>query len=147
MGVCGYGGGGISVGVFGQTRGWTGRSRTFRTGYEAQRIYYVLQVDGDEGKSWVWVHIGCDDHQAVLEALSAYRSEIEVGLGEAVVEWVSSAEEGSSWVAVSNAGSFGEPEERPAEIRAWMLEGMVKLRSTLQPKLDIVMSEYETEDR
>ena len=57
------------------------------------------------------------------------------------------AEEGSSWVAVSNAGSFGEPEERLEEIRAWMLESMVKLRSALQPKLDMVMGEYETVDR
>ena len=56
------------------------------------------------------------------------------------------AEEGNSWVAVSNACSFGEPGRRPEEIRAWMLGRMVKLRSTLQPKPSIVMSEYEAVD-
>ena len=65
----------------GRQGGWTGRNRTFRTGYEDQWIYYVLQVDGYEDKSWVWLYIGCDDHQAVLAALSAYRAEIDAGLG------------------------------------------------------------------
>ena len=57
------------------------------------------------------------------------------------------AEEGSSWVAVSNACSVGEPGRRPEEFRRWMLGSMVKLRSTWQPKSGIVMSEYETVDR
>ena len=57
------------------------------------------------------------------------------------------AEEGSSCVAVSNACSFGEPGRRPEEIRVWVFGSMVKLRSALQSKPDIVMSEYETVDR
>ena len=126
----------------GRQGGWTGRNRTFRTGYEDRWIYYVLQVDGDEGKSWVWLYIGCEDHQAVLESLSAYRSEIEAGLGEAVMEWASSAEEESSWVAVSNEGSLGEAEQT----KAWMIETLARLRGVLQPRLDAVMSERENGD-
>ena len=126
----------------GRQGGWTGRNRTFHTGYEDQCIYYVLQVNGDEAKSWVWLYIGCDDHQAVLDALSTYRDEIDAGLGETVVEWVSSAEEESSWVAVSNEHSITEPDGT----RVWMLENLVRLRSAVQPRLDTVMAEREISD-
>ena len=128
--------------IGGRQGGWTGRNRTFRTGYEDQWIYYVLQVNGDEDKSWVWLYIGCDDHQAVLDTLSAYRAEIDAGLGETVVEWVSSTEEESSWVAVSSESSISEPDET----RAWMLENLVRLRSALQPRLDRVMADREISD-
>ena len=102
----------------------------------------MLQANGDEAKSWVWLYIGCDDHQAVLDALSTYRDEIDAGLGETVVEWVSSTEEESSWVAVSSEHSITEPDGT----RAWMLENLVRLRSAVQPRLDTVMAEREISD-
>ena len=99
----------------------------------------MFRVNGDYDKSWVWLYIGCYDHQAVLDALSTYRPEIDAELGETIVEWVSSTEEESSWVAVSSERSITEPDGTGA----WMLENSVGLRSALQPRLDEVMAERE----
>ncbi len=126
--------------IGGRQGGWTGRNRTFRTGYEDQWIYYALQLSGDEGKSWVWLYIGDDDHQAILEKLSAFRADIEAEMEGVELEWTTSEEEESSWVALSVDGSTGDSEQTLEETRQWMLRSLVKLREVVQPRLNSVMS-------
>ena len=125
--------------IGGRQGGWTGRNRSFRTGYEAQWIYYTLQIGGENGKSWAQLYLGSANHQSILEALSEFRAEIEGELEGLTLEWETSEEGGCSWLAASIDGSLDEPEERLEAIRAWMRDSLVKLRGTVQPWLDMVM--------
>lgn len=133
--------------IGGRQGGWTGRNRTFRAGYEGQGIHYALQVGDEDAKSWVFLYLGNDDHQTVLEALSEYKAEIEAELEDVGLEWVTSKEGECSWVAMSTNGSLDEQEGRNDEIRAWMLENLVTFRSALQPRIEMVMLARETVDR
>lgn len=123
----------------GRQGGWTGRNRSFRTGYEGQGIYYTLRIGDDDGKSWAQLYLGNDDHQAILEALSVFKAEIEGELEGLELECQTSEDESCSWLAVSIDGSLNEPEERLEVIRAWMRDSLVKLRGALQHRLDKVM--------
>ena len=126
--------------IGGRWGGFTGSYRSFRTGYEDDGILYALQIGDAEGKSWVWFHIRNDDHRAIYDALGEYRSNIDCEIANDSLEWVTSEEEGYSWVGVSTDAAIGDPDEKLEEIRVWMFENLVSLRNAMQPRLDEVMA-------
>ena len=50
-----------------------------------------------------------------------------------------------SWVGMSTEGFLDEQEERPEEIRVWMLDSLARLRAVLQPRLDMVMDGWQAD--
>ena len=124
----------------GRWGGFTGSSRSFRTGYEQDRIYYALQIGDQDGNSWIWLHISGDDHQTIYNALNEYRPEIDREVSGHTLLWETSEEEGFSWVGMSTDATIGDGDEKLEATRSWMFDGLIKLHMAVQPRLDDVMS-------
>ena len=124
----------------GRWGGFTGSSRSFRTGYERDGIYYALQIGDPDGKSWIWLHIRNDDHQAIYSALSEHRSEIDQKIVGHTLQWETSEEAGFSWVGMSTDATIDDAEEKLEATRSWMFDGLTKLQMAVQPRLDEVMA-------
>ena len=77
----------------GRWGGFTGSSRSFRTGYEEDGIYYALQIGDLDGKSWIWLHIRNNDHGAIYNALNEYQSEIDQEIASHTLQWETSEED------------------------------------------------------
>ena len=123
----------------GRWGGFTGSFRSFRTGYEEDRIYYALQIGDQDGKSWIWLLISNDHHQTIYNALSQHRSEIDQEIVGHTLQWETSEEEGFSWVGMSTDATIDDAEEKLEATRSWMFDGLTKLRAAVQPRLDEVM--------
>ena len=130
---------GISA-MGGRWGGWTGSFRSFRTGYEEDGIRYALQIGDQDGKSWIWLHILNDDHRAIYDALSEYRSEIDQEVVGHTLLWETGEEEDFSWIGMSTDATIGEADEKLEATRSWMFDGLIKLRTAVQPRLDEVMA-------
>ena len=124
----------------GRSGGFTGSFRSFRTGYEQERIYYALQIGDQDGKAWIWLHIRNDDHQTIYNALSEHRSAIAQEVVGHTLEWETSEEEGFSWVGMSTDATIDDAEEQLEATRSWMFDGLIKLKMAVQPRLDDVMA-------
>lgn len=130
------------VAMGGRHGGFTGSYRSFRTGYEDQRIYYALQIGDNEGKSWVWLLLNNSDIQrTVYDTLYEDREQIAAEMANVELEW-ETAEDGSfSWVGASTDASLNASEEELEQTRAWMFDNLVQLRNAIQPRLNRVVAE------
>lgn len=124
----------------GRWGGFTGSARSFRTDYEEDRIYYALQIGDWDGKSWIWLHIRNEDHRTIYNALNEYRSDIEQEIVGYTLQWETSEEERFSWVGMSTDATIDDAEEKLEATRSWMFDGLTKLRTAVQPRLDEVMA-------
>ena len=126
--------------IGGRQGGWTGSFRSFRTGYEEDGVVYGLQIGDQDGKAWIWLRILHDDHRTIYNALSEYRSEIDQEVVGHTLLWETREEEGFSWVGLSTDATIDEADEKLEAARSWMFDGLIKLRTSVQSRLDEVMA-------
>ena len=118
--------------------GWRGRWRSFDSGY-SPRVVYATELA--EGKAFVFLSMHGSTHQDIYQALVKHREEIDRKLDGGAI-W-NQGEDNSS-VALETEATVRDEETNPdniENIRQWMAENILRMRGTVQPYLDQVMSE------
>ena len=114
-----------------QHHGFSGRSRTFHTGYEG--IVYLLALD-EEGLDSVGLRF--DDkqlHRPVFEALRLDRRQIQLEIPTAWMEWVEN--DTVLWISVSKEADRSAPVPERIWTRDWMYANLVNVKNVLQLRL------------
>ena len=123
--------------------GWRGRWRSFDSGYSPRAVYATELA---EGKAFVFLSMYGSRHQEINQALVKHREEIDRKLDGGAI-W-NQGEDNSS-VALQIERTVTDEETNPdndENIRQWMAENILRLRATVQPFLDQVMSELQPSD-
>ena len=123
--------------------GFTGQWRSFATGYDG--IVYVLGIGtgGGNEKTSVFLRVATENRQLIYDALCERKSAIQ--LDGAEVECWKNDDLNLNGLSISTDASVDDPEERQEETRAWMFENLPRFRAAVQPHLDIVMAELQSE--
>lgn len=94
-----------------------------------------------------YLYIATDDrafNKQIFDALHKHRPEIENKLSLEVT-WHRNDNLLNSQVAAARSGSIDDSSETLAEIREWMYEAIVSLKSSIQPRLEKVMAEVASD--
>ena len=123
--------------------GWRGRWRSFDSGY-SPRVVYATELA--EGKAFVFLSMHGSTHQDIYQALVKHREEIDRKLDGGAI-W-NQGEDNSSVGLKTEATVTGEDADpdNDENIRQWMAKNILRLRATVQPFLDQVMSELQPSD-
>ncbi len=123
--------------------GFTGRWRSFSTGYEP--IVYGLRIGagGSDAESAVFLEVRTENRQQIFDALRERQSEIQEGLdGEALGSYELTDNCG---LLISTEASVDDPDDKQNEIREWMFRNLHRLMATAQPHLDAVMRNLQSD--
>ena len=105
----------------------------FSTGY-GQDFQYEARFDS-EGRARVELYIASGDtdwNKELFDQLEEHKTAIESEFGE-TLEW---DRLGNPRIAVVRRGSIDDDEETLGEIRAWMVERLLKFKQVFGPRLD-----------
>ena len=108
----------------------------FSAGY-GQRVWYTTTFN-IRGMARVELYIDNGDrdwNKALLDRLQKHQAVIEAKLGESP-EWERLDDSRPSRIAVGRPGSIDDDEETLAEIRAWMVERLLRFKQVFGPRLD-----------
>ena len=119
-------------------RGWRKQWRSFPTGYE--HIVYALRLSNGEASAFL--DVSGDAALPVYRSLREYQPQIDAEMGNSELEW--HEDESESWIAIRTAASLEDTEEELEATRKWMFNNLLKLRDTIQPYLNEVMSKLQT---
>ena len=102
-----------------------------------QGVQYGTTFDS-RGRARVELYIDTTDrdwNERLFDQLEERKGELESEIGE-TLEWERLGGRRSSRIAVVRRGSIDDDEETLAEIRAWMVERLLKFRQVFGPRLD-----------
>lgn len=111
------------------------RWRSFRTGYENERVVYAIGIANE--KAWAYLSAYGPKHKRVYRALCEHQAQIDAYMSGAEVKWHEGGKE--SWIAVTTPASLEDAEEKIEATRVWMFDNLLKLKDAVQPHLDEVM--------
>ena len=123
----------------GRQSGWTGRYRSFRSGFEHIGAAYTLRLGRGGEPCEASLVISGVSRQAIYEGMAAYREELESEIGGGNLHWENSEATWASWIWVETGGLADEEESSLKEKRAWMFKNLVALRNAVQPRLEKVV--------
>ena len=110
--------------------------RSFPTGH-AQGVKYDANFYSEE-RAIVKLHIGGTDkdwNKELFDQLEERRDDLETEFGE-TFEWERRSNGKTSEIRVVRPGSIDDDEETLREIRAWMVERLLKFKQVFGPRLD-----------
>ena len=84
-------------------------------------------------------------NKRIFDALYQHRKEIEKELPE--VGWGRRDSQWMSAIYLQNPGSIGDSNEKLVELRDWASDVLPKLKSTIQPRLEKIMNELQSDSR
>lgn len=136
-------------------RGLTNRDRAYA--YYAQRFPTVARIDDaeymvslrsrEDGLASIYFYLASkedrDTDDRVFEALKSDAESIEQKLGEKL-HW--EARQRWSAVRLLRSASLDDTPEERAEIQAWMIEMLPKLKAVLEPRLIEIVAELDAEE-
>ena len=123
----------------GRQSGWTGRYRSFRSGFEHIGAAYSLRLGRGGEPCEASLVISGDSRQAIYEGMAAYREELAAEIGSGNLHWENSEATWASWIWVETGGLADEEESSLEEKRTWMFDNLVALRNAVQPRLEKVV--------
>ena len=118
-------------------------AQTFRSGFPG--IDYHVGFWGGPSLD-VYLYIAMNDRERnkqIFDSLYQQRKEIEKELPE--VGWGRRDNERMSVICLQNPGSILDSDEKLVELRAWASHMLPKLKSTIQPRLEKIMSELQSD--
>ena len=128
----------------GRRGGWYSKWRAFETGYND--IFYGLSVD-DDGAASAFLQIETENRQMVFDALGEYRDQIANDIVESQVQWYTY--DNCLNIGVEMDTAMTPPIDASGKdggTRTWMRVNLVKLRNAIQPHLDNIMSELQSDE-
>lgn len=114
-----------------------GRAGWFSLRQHGEGISYTASFQTGIDEFWVELMIrkgGKEGSKALFEQLKEYQEAIESELGESL-NW-KEQHAGGSCIAAVQPGSIDDDEETLGEIRAWMVERLLKFKQVFGPRLD-----------
>ena len=124
----------------GRQGGWTGRYRSFRSGFEHIGAAYSLRLGRNAEPCEASLVISGNSRQAIYEGMAAYREELAAEIGGGNLHWENSEATWASWIWVETDGLADETDlNLLEEKRSWMLHNLVALRDAVQPRLEKVV--------
>ena len=111
----------------------TGRSWC-RLWQPVQGIWYTASFQPNIGESWIELMHG-KPRRDVFDHLKEQVKSIESELGDSL-HWKEKHGGGGSCIAAYRPGNIDDDEETLAEIRAWMVERLLKFKQVFGPRLD-----------
>jgi len=97
--------------------------------------YGASFAQGDRARIDLYIDQGdAEMNKALFDSLAAQRTDIERELGESL-EWERLDDKRASRIALYREGHIELPEEELCEIRAWMIEHILRLKQILGPRL------------
>ena len=121
-----------------QQHGFSGRWRTFHTGYEG--IVYMLALD-EEGQDSVGLRFADKPlHQPIFEALRQDHEQIQKEIPTLRTEWVEY--DNVLWVGVSKDADDSAPIPRRFWTNDWMFANLVSVKNVLQLGLSRAMQRH-----
>ena len=121
---------------------WANANQEFPSQFEGISYYAGFW----RSEAWVYLWITGSDrdrNKHIFDGLHDQRTAIERELN-AEVAWLRHNNQPWSSIGVSMDGSIDDPEDKLAEVRAWMLDRLPKLKEAIHPRLQEVMSELRT---
>ena len=125
--------------IGGRQRGFTGRYRSFRSGFESLGVVYSLDFGRNEEKCSASLCISGKHRQAIYEGLAQHRGELERELAGNDLHWGNPEATWASWIWVETDGLADEEDPSLEEKRMWMSDNLVALRNAMQPRLEKVV--------
>ena len=121
--------------------GFTGRWRSFSTGYE--RVVYGLRVGtgGRDEETAVFLEVRTENRRQIFDALLERRLEMQETLAGVELECYDLTE--NCGLLISAEASVDDPEERQEETRDWMFRNLRRLMAAAQPHVDAVMTQFQ----
>ena len=108
--------------------------------------YHAGFWGGPSASVYLWIATGDRDYNKwVFDRLHEQKAEVESKLGEQPL-WERMHHQRMSAVIVSRHGSIDDPPETLHEIRDWMLISLLKLKAAIQPRLERVMGELQSDE-
>ena len=80
----------------------------------------------------------------IIKTLGESRQEIEAEMGFGS-EWITPNGRTRAFISISSDGSIDDPEERQAEVRAWLLDTLEAMKSALDPRLQQIVADLDAE--
>ena len=118
-----------------QQHGFSGRWRTFHTGYEG--IVYMLALD-EEGQDSAGLRFSDKQlHRPIYETLRQAQDQIQKEIPTARVEWCEDAT--VLWIGVSKDVDDSAPVPQRFWTRGWMFTNMINVKNALQLRLSRAM--------
>ena len=122
-----------------QQHGFSGRWRTFHTGYEG--VVYMLALD-EEGQDSVGLRFADKQlHHVIFAALQEDADQIQDEMPTTRVEWVEYYDD-VLWVGVSKDADDSAPVAQRSWTRDWMFASLISIRNALQLRLSRAMQEH-----
>lgn len=121
-----------------QQHGFSGRWRTFHTGYEG--IVYLLALN-EQGRDSVGLRF--DDkqlHRPIFETLRQDRDQIQKEIPTARVEWYEDAP--VLWIGVSKDADDSPPVPQRFWTRDWMFANLISVKNALQLRLSKTLQRH-----
>ena len=130
--------------VLKEEHGFTGASKAqpsdnwydFASGFGPRVKYYASFPSGRRAR--IALHISSSDrdwNKALFDLLRECKDDIQSEVGEPL-EWERNDNSNLSRIAVVRPGSIEDDEETLREIRAWMVERLLKFKQVFGPRLD-----------
>lgn len=94
----------------------------------------------------VYLYIALNDgerNKQIFDSLYQQREEIKMELRG--VGWGRRDNQRMSVIYLQNPGSIGDSDEKLVELRTWALDMLPKLKSTIQPRLEEIMSKLQSD--
>ncbi len=120
-------------GCFAEEPNITGRSWCVVSSH-AEGIDYTASFQPRRKEAWVEL-MHRVARRSVFDQLRENRTAVESELGESL-RWLEKHGGGGSCIAAYRPGSIDDDEEALAEIRAWMVERLLKFKQVFGPRLD-----------
>lgn len=119
----------------GRQGGFTGRYRSFRSGFESLGAAYFLCLGRNEERCSAALFIAGDHRQAIYEGLVQHQEELGGEITGNSLRWENSESTWGSWIWVETDGLSNEDDNSLEEKRTWMFDNLVALRNAVQPRL------------
>ena len=108
----------------------------FPTGHAQRARYRADFAQGNRARINLYINsIHGDRNKELFDQLQERQADIQSELGE-TLEWERLDDRRASRIAVVRRGSIDDDEETLAEIRAWMVERLLKFKQVFGPRLD-----------
>ena len=127
--------------IGGAQGGWTGRYRSFRSGFESHGVFYNLCLgisnNSDFSYCWAGLSVWGEARHGIYEALCEYQEEINAETADLGLQW--GTDQSAAWIWVDLPLLADHADESLQTTRDLMFRNLVTIRNAVQPRLSKVV--------
>ena len=106
---------------------------------------YAVHLAEDRLRVFLWINAGSGHFtNLIFDALHEDKKVIEAEI-KAEWFWKKCGKYAWAWLGIATAGSLGDLPERAKEFQSWAIEHLPRLKAVLNPRLEKIVGEVQTE--